>query len=954
MTRSPRNPGARDAPEAQDETPFAVHRRAALRFLASGAALALASCGHPDEEIVPYVEVPDGMTPGIRMAFASALALAGYGRGVIVTAIEGRPIKIDGNPRHPASLGATDIFAEAAILSLYDPDRSKAPRGGNALRSWAAFEGELQLQIAQERARKGVGLRILTNRVTSPTLLAQLNGVLKSCPEAKWYRYEPVDDDAERGGAVQAFGRPLIALPRPRDARVVLALDADPIGFGPEQIRLSREFAAARQASSAADFLRLYVVEPAFTLSGANADHHLPLDHALIRNVALVVAAELGAPVEVPPLPDAAQRFARAVATDLKARTGQAMVIAGRRQPAEVHALCHLINQTLRAPIDFIAPIDPAAAGHGESLRALAGEIAEGKVHSLIILADNPAYDAPGELKLGDAIASVPFSAHLALYDNETSARCKWHLPLSHPLESWSDLRAFDGTASVVQPLIRPLYDSRTAHQLLAFLDGAVAASSYDLVRSHWGDEAGAADFDSWWRQTLEDGVVAGSAAKKVSVDEVNPPKVAPRRAQSTLSLVLGPDPSIWDGSVANNAWLQECPKPLTKQVWGNALHVSKAQAAKLGLVDGTVVGLRCAQGTFEAPVLVRPGQADHTIEATIGYGRTLAGAIGNGIGFDLNALRRLDTPWVIEGVEIAPTGRQEDLLLTQHHFQLEGEARDLQPRFTLAELAQGRAAHLPKPGDTPPTLYPRHDNDTYAWAMVIDAGACTGCNACVLACQSENNVPIVGPAEIAVGRDMHWLRVDSYLVDERPGFSPIPCMHCEHAPCEPVCPVAASIHDGEGLNLQVYNRCVGTRFCESNCPYKVRRFNFFGYADGEEYANLGAESVRAMFNPDVTVRARGVMEKCTYCVQRISRARRTAEKENRRIRDGEVVTACQAACPTRAISFGDLSDPETKIHALRREPRSYVLLGNLGTRPRTTYLARADNPNDALTEQSS
>jgi molybdopterin-containing oxidoreductase family iron-sulfur binding subunit len=953
MTRPSRTSGARRAPKAQDETSFAVHRRAALKFLASGAALALASCGHPDEQVVPYVEVPDGVTPGIRMAFASALALAGYARGVVVTAIEGRPIKIDGNPRHPASLGATDIFAEAAILSLYDPDRSKAPRIGNALRSWTAFESELRSQLKQERARKGAGLRILTNRITSPTLLGQLAGVLKSLPEAKWYRYEPVDDDAERGGAMRAFGRPLTALPRLRDARVVLTLDTDPIGFGPEQIRLSREFAAARQTSSPADFLRLYVVEPTFTLSGASADHRLPLDHALIRNVALAVAADLGASVERPLLPDAAQRFSRAVAADLKSRTGQAMVLTGRRQLAEVHALCHWINQTLHAPIDFIAPIDPATAGHGESLRALRGEIVEGKVQTLIILADNPAYDAPGELELGEAIASVPFSAHLALYDNETSARCKWHLPLSHALESWSDLRACDGTASVVQPLIRPLYDTRTAHQLLASLDGAVTASSYDLVRSHW-QNANATDFDSWWRQVLEDGVIADSAAKKESVGGVTLPTLTPGQQPGTLSLVLGPDPSIWDGSVANNAWLQECPKPLTKQVWGNALHVSKARAAKLGLVDGNVVRLRCAQGTLEVPVLVRPGQADQTIEATIGYGRTLAGAIGNGIGFDLNALRRLGTPWVIDGVEIAHTGRQQDLLLTQHHFQLEGEARDLQPRFSLAELAQGRADHLPKPGDTPPTLYPRHDSDTYAWAMVIDAGACTGCNACVVACQSENNVPIVGPAEIAVGRDMHWLRIDSYLVDERPGFSPIPCMHCEHAPCEPVCPVAASIHDSEGLNLQVYNRCVGTRFCESNCPYKVRRFNFFGYADGEEYANLGAESIRAMFNPDVTVRTRGVMEKCTYCVQRISRARRTAEKENRRIRDGEVVTACQTACPTRAISFGDLSDPETKIHALRREPRSYALLGDLGTRPRTTYLARADNPNDALAEQSS
>ena len=574
MTRQPGSLRASGTPEAQDEAAFAVHRRAALKLLASGAALALASCGHPDEQVVPYVEIPDGVTPGIRMAFASAVALAGYARGVIVTTVEGRPIKIEGNPRHPASLGATDIFADAAMLSLYDPDRSKAPRTGGGLRSWTAFERELQAQIARVRAGKGAGLRILTNRVTSPTLLGQLDGVLKSLPEAKWYRYEPVDDDAERAGALQAFGRPLTALPRLRDARVLLALDADPIGFGPEQIRLSREFAAARQASSAADFLRLYVVEPAFTLSGANADHRLPLDHALIRNMALAVAAGLNSAIRTPPLPDAAERFARAVAADLKSRAGQAMVIAGRRQSAEVHALCHWINQTLHAPIDFIAPIDPTAAGHGNSLRALAGEIAEGKVQTLIILADNPVFDAPGELKLGEAIASVPFSAHLALYDNETSAHCNWHLPLSHALESWSDLRAFDGTASVVQPLIRPLYDSRTAHQLLAFLDGAGATSSYDLVRSYWQSETGTRDFNSWWRQTLEDGLIGDSAAKKVSTGDVNLPKVAPSQTRGTLSLVLAPDPSIWDGSVANNAWLQECPKPLTIPFEGEGLKL--------------------------------------------------------------------------------------------------------------------------------------------------------------------------------------------------------------------------------------------------------------------------------------------------------------------------------------------------------------------------------------------
>lgn len=954
MTRHTLIQRNRPAPQPPLASALSVNRRRALKLLASSAAFALTSCGHPEEEVVPYVSLPDGMTPGLPMEFATTLALNGYGRGVLVKSMEGRPIKIDGNPRHPASLGAIDIFDEASLLTLYDPDRSKSPRSGNEIRAWSSFEAALLAQMTMERSNRGAGLRLLTNRITSPTLTGQIGELLKSFPEARWYRYEPVDDDAAFAGAVQAFGRPLTALPRFQNARVVLSLDDDPIGPGPQQVRFGRDYAAARQSKSTNDFLRLYCVEAGWSLTGANADHRLPLDHALIRNAALIVANELGAPVASAQLPQAAERFAHAAAADLKARSGQALVLAGRRQPPEMHALCHWINNALHAPIDYIAPVDSAGTAHMASLHSLVGDIRGGKVQTLIILADNPVFDTPGDLQLGDAIASVPFSAHLAQFDNETSARCTWHLPMSHPLESWSDLRAFDGTASIVQPLIRPLYDTRTAHHVLAFLGGPAAQSPYDLVRATWRRQRGAGDFESWWRQTLQNGIVPNSTTKPISAGPVTLPQLAPTRPANTLSLVLGPDPSIWDGSVGNNAWLQECPKPLTKQVWGNALHVSEAVASRLKLADGDVVRLRCSRGLIEAPVLVRSGQADNTLEATIGYGRTLAGAIGNGVGFDVNPLRTGGTPWTVDSVEFERTDRTENILLTQHFFQLEGEARDLQPRLTLAELARGGGTELPKPQTNPPTLYPPQKNDTYAWAMAIDNNACIGCNACVVACQSENNVPIVGPEEIAMGRDMHWLRVDNYQIDDKPGFSPIPCMQCEHAPCEPVCPVAASIHDSEGLNVQVYNRCVGTRFCESNCPYKVRRFNFFGYADGEEYKTFGDESVKAIFNPDVTVRARGVMEKCTYCVQRISGARRSAEKEKRRIREGEVVTACQAACPTQAISFGDLSNPHSPIHALRRQQRSYALLGNLGTRPRTTYLARLNNPNDALEEKPS
>jgi molybdopterin-containing oxidoreductase family iron-sulfur binding subunit len=939
----------RPAPRQTQLSPSAIDRRATLRLFASGAALALASCGHPAEEIVPYVEMPERLVPGIPLRFATALPLAGYARGVIVTSIEGRPIKIDGNPRHPASLGSTDVFAEANVLSLYDPDRSKAVRKGTDILAWSAFEAALLARIEQARSRQGAGLAVLTARVTSPTLIGQIAALQKSLPQTMWYRSDPVDDDAARTGAIQAFGRPLTAIPRFADARVTLMLDADPIGPGPEQIRFSRDIIGARQSREAAEFLRIYVVEPSWTLTGALADHRLPLPCELIRNIALVIARDLGAAVADVSLPDDAMSFARAASADLKSRAGRAIMLAGRRQAAEVHALCNYINARLQAPVDFISPVDPVTLGHGASLQALAADIHAGKIQSLIIIDANPVYDAAGDLQLAAVIASVPFSAHLGLYDDETATRCTWHLPLTHPLESWSDLRAFDGTASIVQPLIRPLYDTRTAHELLAFMGGAINASAHDLVRATWQSQAGAGNFAGWWRQTLQDGVVANSAAAKVAAPNPALPRLEPSESSKHFTLTLAPDPSIWDGSVANNAWLQECPKPFTKEVWGNALQISATDGKRLGLVNGDVVQLKAAQATIETPVVVFDGQADGAIAATIGYGRTEAGAIGNDVGVNFSRLRNSSARWTITDIEVTRAGRNQNLLNTQLFFDLKGEAKNLQPRITLADLAKGHALFAAVDSN-PPTLYPPHNYDTYKWAMVIDTSACIGCNACVVACQAENNVPVVGPDQIAMGRDMHWLRIDDYIVDGKPGFSPVPCMQCEHAPCEPVCPVAASIHDSEGLNVQVYNRCVGTRFCESNCPYKVRRFNFFGYADGEEYADLGADIFKAVFNPNVTVRSRGVMEKCTYCVQRISVARRAAEKENRSIRSGDVVTACQAACPTRAISFGDLNNSASSVIALRHEPHSYALLGDLGTRPRTTYLARISNPNPDFT----
>ena len=932
----------------RDVSPAHLHRREALRLLAAGITSGLAACGKPDEQIVPWVRMPERVVPGEPLKFATTLPLSGYGRGMIVTSIDGRPIKVEGNPRHAASLGATDVFAEAAVLSLYDPDRSRTVLKDGEITSWEAFRRDLVPKLTDLRERGGAGLRFLTGRVTSPTLLRQIDDLLTRYPEARWHAFEPIGDEAARAGARLAYGQPLDVLPRLADAEVVLSLDADPIGHGPAQLRNARDF-AARRVPDIRPFSRFYAVEAAPTLTGAKADHRLPLHPAGIGEVTIAVANALGAGLRAPVLPDEAARFAARAVADLSGKPGAALVLAGAALPPESHALVAWINARLGAPLDLVPPADRTPTGRAPgTLAELVHDLTAGNADALIVDGTNPVYAAPAELDFAAAMKRAPVRVHLGPYVDETAALANWHLPRSHELESWSDLRAIDGTASIVQPLIRPLHATWTDHDLLAFLAGQPAASAYDLVRETWRPRAGA-DFEGWWTRALHDGAIPDSAGGAVQVGTPALPSLSPATEPSGgITIVLRPDPSLWDGTFGNNAWLQECPKPLTKQVWGNALSLGPGDAKRLSLVPGEVVRIESGERQVHAPVVVEPGLPDGVGSLTLGLGRRAAGTIGTGVGANAYAIRTVAHPWAIPGVTVRKTGRHETVLTTQNVVRTAEEVRNLYPQRQFASLGSPPA---PASSDLIPSLLPDRPrpDDGHAWAMVIDASLCIGCNACVVACQSENNVPVVGPEEIARGRDMHWLRIDVYdhgtEAGPKPGFQPVPCMHCEHAPCEPVCPVAASVHDGEGLNLQVYNRCVGTRFCEANCPYKVRRFNFFGYADGQEYASLGLEPYRAQKNPEVTVRTRGVMEKCTYCVQRISGARRAAEREGRPIGVDEVRTACQSACPTRAITFGDLHQAGSAVNRLKREERHYALLGHLGTRPRTTYLADIRNP---------
>jgi Fe-S-cluster-containing dehydrogenase component/anaerobic selenocysteine-containing dehydrogenase len=917
-----------------------LNRRAALKGLAAAMAASMARCSQPSEEIIPYVNMPEGMVAGEPMRFATTLSLAGYGRGFLGISVDGRPIKIEGNPRHPFSLGATDIFAESEVLTLYDPDRSNVIHRKGEIATWDDFTAEWN-RVAQ--IKDGSGIALVTGRTTSPTTLARIQALRARFPALRWYRYEPVNDDAARAGARMAFGRVVTALPRWSEADVVLALDGDPIGHGPDELRVARAYSSRRNGNSKRQ--QIHVAEPVWTLTGATADFRIALKPGQIREVARLIANDLGAQLGEPRLPDYAHTFAQRVSRELRGARGRALVLTGEGQPAELHVLCHWIGAQVGTPVDYLPSQDPFENDHAYELKSLADDLHARRIKALIAVDSNPVYDAPDVLRIADGIATVPFSAHIGLYRDETAGCCKWNLPLSHALESWGDARALDGTASIVQPLIQRLYPTRTRDEYLAELANEPVTDAFNLARNSWRNGTSGIDFEKQWRAALHDGVISKTAAQPVAVSASRAPSLPSAEPASGLVLQLSPDPSLWDGRFANNAWLQECAKPFTRQVWGNAIQIAPGDAARLGIADEDTIDVTVGGKTVSAPAVIMAGQADGVIAASWGQGRLNAGRIGTEVGARTCGLGTHPFARLLAGATVRKSARAIPFRSLQAHTRLNGRTEDLFQIATAGELSRGNGKATP-----PPSLLKVPTRGEYAWAMVVDTDACIGCNACVVACQAENNVPVVGPEEVSQGRDMHWVRVDSYARPHgytlRRGFEPVPCMHCELAPCEPVCPVEASVHDHEGLNVQVYNRCIGTRFCEANCPYKVRRFNWFDYAGAQAYANEGP-SLKAQHNPDVSARGRGVMEKCNYCLQRISRARKTAEREEREIAEGEMVTACQAACPTRAIHFGDLNKANSDVSHLRATPQHYVLLAELNTRPRTTYLKRIYNSDE-------
>jgi molybdopterin-containing oxidoreductase family iron-sulfur binding subunit len=949
-----------------------VARRQFLKVMGASIALAgAAACTRqPPEDIVPYVQQPEEIVPGRPLFFATTYPGPDGAVGLLVESHEGHPTKIEGNPLHPASLGAAGVFEQASILDLYDPGRAQTVTQLGLIRTWSSFLGAMSTALAVVRPRRGAGLRILTERVMSPSLAARIRTVLAAYPAARWHQWSPAGPHHARAGARLAFGRAVAPIYHLDRADVVLTLDADLVGSGEGWIRYARDFAARRRPEDPGRMSRLYALESTPSLTGAKADHRFPARPSEIAIVARAIAAAVGAGSAGAQAPQGWDRRVAAIAADLTGHRGSSLVVAGEGQPPAVHALAHAMNEALGnagATVEYIAPPEIEPIDEVESLRALTSDMQAGRVNTLVILGGNPVYTAPADIPFGAAMSDVPLRVHVGHVAGETSSLCHWQIPESHYLESWSDARAFDGTASIVQPLIAPLYDSRTPLQVVTALTDSPEQTDYDLIRAYWSGAApGGGDFEPRWRRWVHDGLIegTGAAAETVTVDHtaVAAAASALEPAAGGIELIVRTDPSIHDGRFANNGWLQEVPKPITRLAWGNAILMSPAMAAQLGVnvspdrtggehgqIDADVVRITSDGRTIEGPAFAVAGHPDDAVTAHLGFGRARSGDVGTGVGFDAYQARVSGALWSVTGASAAAAGRQTTVACTQYHHLMEGRGM-VRVADRDEYVRNPRSVHegYEPPGDTN-TLYPEWPYPGYKWGMAIDINACIGCNACVIACQSENNIPVVGKEQVQAGREMHWIRIDAYHrgpeANPETYFQPVPCMQCENAPCEVVCPVEATVHGAEGLNDMIYNRCVGTRYCSNNCPYKVRRFNFKLYAD------WSTPSLHPLRNPDVTVRSRGVMEKCTYCVQRINAGKIAAEEQDRPVRDGEIRPACQQTCPTQAIVFGDLNDRGSAVTGLQAEIRNYGLLVELNTRPRTTYLAAIRNPNADLSD---
>ncbi len=961
----------REFPEGASELNDSMSRRKFLSLMGASIAFAgLANCRKPVEKIIPYVEQPEEVLPGVPNYYATAMPFQNSAYGILVESHEGRPTKIEGNELHPSSRGKANVFMQSALLNLYDPDRSGQVLRHGAQRKFSDFVSTWRRLYTQYLDNQGEGLAVVSEAFASPTLERLRDRFLETFPNARWIVYEPVSDENISQGIDGATGGSYFPVYRYEHANVVVALDADFLHAEQENVSNARDFAGARRVETEDDSMnRLYAVEGRYTVTGGMADHRLQIRSSQIGAFTLALVNELRRQGLNIPAADGLQltdasfdsTWLAAAAGDLMANQGASVLVAGRNQPPVVHALVYAVNAALGNTGETVWYRSAQGDARSEiaALRDLVAEMESGTVETLWILGGNPVYNAPANLEFGYALTHVEHSFHLSSHVDETSEAVEWHIPEAHFLESWGDTRAVDGTLSVVQPLIAPLFQGHPRTGIFHLMATGEEASDYDVVRETWRGIFTGANFERQWRQVVHDGVLRNSAAEPESPE---PQHTAIRRlienytpsadtaSINNLEIAFQASPSVHDGRFANNGWLQELPDTVTKLTWDNAAVMSPRTAGELGVQNEEIVALSYGGRELEAPVWIVPGIADYMIVLELGYGREAAGRVGNAAGFNAYPLRSSQQFSFGLGGTISKTGGRYKLASTQDHWSM--EERPLLLEATMQEYREHPefAREAVEHPDLDPLWEEHSYEEGYQWGMAIDLNVCTGCNACTIACQSENNIPVVGKDLVAQGREMHWIRVDRYFAGTpaEPDMvvQPVTCMHCENAPCETVCPVNATVHDDEGLNVQVYNRCIGTRYCSNNCPYKVRRFNFFNYThDTPEVQKIGK-------NPDVTVRSRGVMEKCTYCLQRINRKKILAKREDRRLQSDEVVSACQQTCPTDAIVFGDINDPESRVSQVKRQNRDYAMLVQLGTKPRTTYQAKLRNPNPMLEDR--
>jgi MoCo/4Fe-4S cofactor protein with predicted Tat translocation signal len=938
-------------PGLSGQVPQGVDRRSLLKVMAASLAMAgAAACTkQPKELIVPYVRQPENVIPGLPLFYATAMATGGYARGLLVESHLNRPTKIEGNPDHPASLGATTIFEQASVLNLYDPDRSETVLHEGRLSIWSTFSGAFSTEAQGLAMRKGEGLAILTGPTTSPTLIDQVNAIRQQWPAAKWYIHDACLSPAIASAAKKIAGRNALVTYDLSQADVIVSLESDFLNTGPAALAYARQFSTRKSIDNGQTPVRLYAIESGPTVSGSIADHRLPVKSSAVPSIAYQLAKACG--VGTPNVAGSTPEWLNAVAQDVNKSKGRCVVIPGEFQPENVHLAAYAMNAALGNVGKTVRALEGVEPENTHTLEELTQDLNGGHVETLVILGPNPVYTAPASLDFTNAIRKARLVVRLGQYFDETSRWAHWHIPEAHYLETWSDARAFEGTVTIQQPLIEPIYGGKSAHELLSILLGKPDVTAHDIVKGYWQGQNKSADFDAWWKRALHDGVVAGSQVGTVNGNAPALPALDSETVSGT-EIVFRPDPTIADGTYSNNGWMQELPKPQSKMTWDNVVTISPKNAMQMKVEKGDMLRVTVGGRSVVGPAWILPGHAEDSFTVHFGYGREGSGRVGNGIGYNAFLIQQHASGYVASG-SVQKTGEHYRIANIQETQTMAGRepvrAEDLSeyrehPDFpTLVEPQLPPDMTLYPPGKWPYT--------GYKWGMAIDLNICIGCHACIIACQAENNIAVVGKDQVARGRHMHWIRVDRYyagdLDDPAMYNQPVPCMHCEDAPCEIVCPVAATVHSNEGLNEMVYNRCVGTRYCSNNCPYKVRRFNFYLYSD------WNTQSLYGVRNPDVTVRSRGVMEKCSYCVQRIQEMKIQTEKEGRRVRDGEILTACQQVCPTQAITFGDLNDKDSEVSKLQAQKRVYGLLDDLNTRPRTKYLAYVRNSNEALRGQS-